>query len=436
MADKAISELVSAEQITATDMFVLEQNGTAKKLTGQVLLNWLTAAADGHGGIQSYALLKTEGLVKTYRFTLADQSYMDIQVTDGRGISSITKTGTSGLTDTYRISYNDGSSSTFSVTNGAKGDTGDNAYIWVKYASQEPIEGSSSFGDLPDNWIGIYWGTSETAPTDWKQYKWFKIKGEQGDTGEPAILISAEVSYQAGPSGTVAPSGTWLSTIPAVAQGQYLWTRIVQQFNTGDPITAYTVSRMGLDGLGSVVSVAGVSPNPDGNVPLAASDVGALSTLGGIMSGQINMNGQKIIGLSTPTESDEPATRGYADGLDAKKGLELIWTNAAMGSEFEATTISARPAGETSTPQDFAIVEYRLKNSGTNHYFSNLIIGKNIFTEIVYTGENGATARRTVKAAGGGSGWSFTFGQATFNGSADNSYIIPVRIYAVKGKVL
>ena len=31
MADKAISELVSAEQITATDMFVLEQNGTAKR---------------------------------------------------------------------------------------------------------------------------------------------------------------------------------------------------------------------------------------------------------------------------------------------------------------------------------------------------------------------------------------------------------------------
>ena len=39
MADKAISELVAAEQIKSTDMFVLEQDGTAKRLQGQTLLN-------------------------------------------------------------------------------------------------------------------------------------------------------------------------------------------------------------------------------------------------------------------------------------------------------------------------------------------------------------------------------------------------------------
>ena len=242
MADKAISELVSAEQITATDMFVLEQNGTAKKLTGQALLNWLTAAADGHGGIQSYALLKTEGLVKTYRFTLADQSYMDIQVTDGRGISSITKTGTSGLVDTYRISYTDGTSSTFTVANGAKGDKGDNSYLWIKYASQEPTAGSHSFGDLPDDWIGVYWGTSATAPTYWQQYKWFKIKGEKGVTGEPARLTSSSVEYQVSDSGTVIPSGAWSSSVPVVAQGKYLWTRITQNFNTGSLVCLYVLA--------------------------------------------------------------------------------------------------------------------------------------------------------------------------------------------------
>ena len=103
MADKKIFELVAAEKITASDMFVLEQNGTAKKLTGQVLLNWLTAAADGHGGIQSYTLQKTEGLVKTYRFTLADKSYMDIQIIDGRGIRSVEKVDTIDLVDIYQI---------------------------------------------------------------------------------------------------------------------------------------------------------------------------------------------------------------------------------------------------------------------------------------------------------------------------------------------
>ena len=45
MADKAISELIAAEQIKAADLFVLEQDSAAKKLTGQILLNWLTAMA-------------------------------------------------------------------------------------------------------------------------------------------------------------------------------------------------------------------------------------------------------------------------------------------------------------------------------------------------------------------------------------------------------
>ena len=315
MADKAISELVSADQITATDMFVLEQNGTAKKLTGQVLLNWLTAAADGHGGIQSYALLKTEGLVKTYRFTLADQSYMDIQVTDGRGISAITKTKTSGLVDTYRISYNDGTSGTFTVTNGAKGDKGDNSYLWIKYASQEPTASSHSFGDLPDDWIGVYWGTSATAPTDWQQYKWFKIKGEKGDPGDPARLTGSSVEYQVSDSGTVIPSGAWSSAVPVVAQGRYLWTRITQNFNTGSPVVSYSVSRMGIDGTGSVSSVAGISPNPDGNIPLTAENVGALPSAGGTMTGPLNMNGQRVTGLPAPVANDEPVTKGYADNL-------------------------------------------------------------------------------------------------------------------------
>ena len=42
MADKQISELIQAAQITDADLFVLEQDGTAKKLTGATLLDFLT----------------------------------------------------------------------------------------------------------------------------------------------------------------------------------------------------------------------------------------------------------------------------------------------------------------------------------------------------------------------------------------------------------
>lgn len=345
MADKAITELVAAEQITATDLFVLQQNDTAKKLPGQVLLNWLTAAADGHGGIKSIEKLKTNVLVDTYRITMADNTTFDFVVNNGRGISNITKTGTSGLVDTYKISFNDGTASTFTVTNGEKGDKGDNAYIWVKYASQEPTASSHSFGDLPDSWIGVYFGTASTAPTNWQQYKWYQWKGEKGDTGDPAILESAEVTYQVGDSGTVIPSGSWMTTIPAVTPGKYLWTRQVIRFNTGNPITSYSVSRFGIDGTGAVSSVAGVVPDEKGNVPLDADSVKALGLTGGVMEGSINMNGHTITGLNEPTGDTQPATKKYADSIESAAEKKKL--------TFFNKSVSAASFGSDSTYADY-----------------------------------------------------------------------------------
>lgn len=317
MADKSVGELIAAQSVTPTDLFVLEQNGTAKKLTGQVLENWLVSFADGHGGIQSIVKKSTSGLVDTYRITLADTTTFDFMVTNGKGINSVSKVSTSGLVDTYRITFNDGTSSTFTVTNGEKGDKGDNQYVWIKYASQKPTASSHSFGDVADNWIGVYSGESATAPADWTQYEWFQIKGEKGDTGEPAKLTSSTVEYQVSDSGTIIPSGAWSSSVPVVAQGKYLWTRTTNNFNTGSPVVSYSVSRMGMDGSGSVSSVAGVSPDATGNVPLTAADVGALAVSGGDMTGEIRMNGQPISGLNNPTEGNQAANKAYVDGIKA-----------------------------------------------------------------------------------------------------------------------
>lgn len=334
MADKAIGELIAAERVNQSDLFVLEQDGAAKKLTGQILENWLLAMAQGHGGIQSIDKVGTSGLVETYRITLADTSYFDFPVTNGKSITGVKKSGTAGLVDTYTIGYNDGSASTFTVTNGAKGDKGDNAYTWIKYASQEPTESSHSMGDIPDNWIGIYSGNAASAPTDWKQYKWYKIKGDQGNTGDPARLLSSSVTYMVSDSGTIVPSGSWVTDVPAVPQGKYLWTRVIQTYNTGSPVTSYSVSRMGMDGSGSVSTVAGISPDPAGNVPLTAADVGALAVSGGDVEGPINMNGQPISGLNDPTEESQAARKGYVDKMLPKSGGTMSGSIAMRGNRI------------------------------------------------------------------------------------------------------
>lgn len=275
MADLSIDMLPAATGINDTDLSVLFQSGVTKKVTGTVMIKWLTQIADGHGGIQSIVKQSSAGIKDTYRITLADTTAFDFVVTNGKGITSIAKSASAGLTDTYTITYNDDTTSTFAVNNGAKGDKGDNAYVWIRYASQKPTASSHNFGILPDNWMGIYSGNLAAAPTDYTLYNWFQIKGEKGNTGAPATLENQSVTYQSSTSGTVIPSGEWQNSIPTVTGGSFLWTRITMQYNSGNPIYAYSVSRMGLDGAGAVASVNQIQPDGNGNVTLTADDVGA-----------------------------------------------------------------------------------------------------------------------------------------------------------------
>lgn len=337
MADQSISELISATQIQDTDLFLLEQGGDAKSLAGRVLLNWLTAAADGHGGIQSIAKLSSSGLTDTYRITLADTTTVDFTVTNGRGIRSIAKSGSSGLVDTYQVSYTDGSSSTFTVTNGAKGDKGDNAYTWIKYASQQPTAASHSMGDIPDTWMGIYTGTLAAAPTDWTLYKWYRVRGDQGATGAPATLTGRSVTYMASDSGTVVPSGSWSSDVPTVTQGRYLWTRVVLTFNTGSPVTSYSVSRFGIDGSGAVSSVNGKDPDPAGNVRVNAEDI--TTTAGTSVEAALAQKQEQITATGL--------LKGTGDGgvTQAKAGVDYqAPITAGAGMRISGTKVSTAAA--------------------------------------------------------------------------------------------
>lgn len=242
MADKAIGSLVQTSTIGLNDLLVLEQNNTAKSITGQNLVSQLATELDGHGGIAS--------------------------------IAKTSSSGTNPKVDTYTITYADTTTATFTVTNGLKGDTGAQTYVWIRYANEEPTS-DADMTSTPDNWIGIYAGTSSSAPAHYTSYDWFEYKGDKGDTGDPAELDSAVIQYQASASGTEIPSGTWSATIPVVAQGQYLWTRTTLTFNSGSPVVSYSVGRIGIDGTGTgtVQSVNEVLPDNDGNVDLSATDI-------------------------------------------------------------------------------------------------------------------------------------------------------------------
>ena len=337
MADKTIGQLTAAPsalgEYTGQELFVLEQNNTAKKLTMQILENWLVSFADGHGGIQTINKTGTSGLVDTYTITFADQSTATFTVTNGNGITGVTQywavssssstvpsswsttRQTMTPTNKYLWSYmtfarDSGSFSTTKSVVGVYGDTGQAWYVWIKYAGVQPTS-DADMGDTPDNWIGIYSGTASTAPTHYTNYQWFEIKGEKGDTGNTGASIASVTRT----GGTGAPGSTDTYTIT---------------LDTGVVAGTFTVYQ-GLNGTGAVASVNGVQPDSGGNVIVEAANINTSS----------NQSVQAVLtDLSTNKQ-----TRITANGI--LKGNGTTISAATKGTDYGAKsfTVTLTTAG-------------------------------------------------------------------------------------------
>lgn len=94
-----------------------------------------------------------------------------------------------------------------------------------------------------------------------KQFSWSLGKqgpqGVKGQDGTSIKITSKSVTYQTSTSGTTAPTGTWVTTVPTVANGQYLWTKTTVQYSDGNKTEAYSVSYKGTNGTnGTSVTVS------------------------------------------------------------------------------------------------------------------------------------------------------------------------------------
>lgn len=79
---------------------------------------------------------------------------------------------------------------------------------------------------------------------------------------------------------------------------------------------------------GVSTKVNGIAPDETGTVTLTATDVGALPSVGGSMTGAINMNGQSISGLNDPTEESQAARKGYVDASVRKAAPRNLLDNS------------------------------------------------------------------------------------------------------------
>ena len=90
----------------------------------------------------------------------------------------------------------------------AKGEAGTNAFVWIRYLEKAPESSNvSDLSDIPNNYMGVYSGSSATAPTEISSYQWFKIKGEQGEKGDKGDQGEKGDTGETGATGPQGPQG-------------------------------------------------------------------------------------------------------------------------------------------------------------------------------------------------------------------------------------
>lgn len=156
-------------------------------------------------------------------------------------------------------------------TPGLDGKDGEDSFVHFAYA--QSADGSVNFNVCEyegATYIGVYTDNIKADSADYRKYAWSKFKGDDGKDGDSIYITSTEVVYIPSDNGITPPQANslatsdgknivdsngneiatnkWLSSIPYVIEGSYLWTRTTVNYSDGNSTVTYSVSRQGIDG--------------------------------------------------------------------------------------------------------------------------------------------------------------------------------------------
>lgn len=156
------------------------------------------------------------------------------------GAAGPTGVGIKSITEYYAVSTTNTTAPTSWVTS-IPTLTASNKYLWnyetVTYTNNSTVSTSKRV-------IGVYGDKGAKGDTGAKGDKGPQgPQGVKGDTGAAGNgIASTAVAYQAGSSGTTAPTGTWSTSVPVTsAEAPYLWTRIIIKYTNGTVTNSYSV---------------------------------------------------------------------------------------------------------------------------------------------------------------------------------------------------
>lgn len=162
------------------------------------------------------------------------------------------------------------------------------------------------------------------------------FKGQTGQNGTSVTVSSTSVTYQAGTSGTTPPTGTWSTTVPSVANGQYLWTKTVVNYSDGKHTESYSVSYKGTNGTNGKDGLDAITMAITSSGGTIFKNTAIATTLTAhVYKGGVEVTGSALSALGTIKWYKDGGTTSVATGATYTIGAGDITNKATFSAQLE-----------------------------------------------------------------------------------------------------
>ena len=279
-------------------------------------------------------------------------------VSDGKSpMPTITVTATSALTKSGTITIPivvDGDitiNKTFSYSIAFKGQTGQNGtsvtvsstsvtyQVGASGTTKPTGEWSTTVPNVPNGqflWTKTVVKYSDGKSTEAYSVSYKGTNGSNGSNGTSVTVSSTSVTYQAGTSGTTPPTGTWSTTVPSVANGQYLWTKTVVNYSDGKSTESYSVSYKGTNGTNGKDGLDAITMAITSSGGTIFKNTAIATTLTAhVYKGGVEVTGSALSALGTIKWYKDGGTTAVATGATYTIGAGDITNKATFSAQLE-----------------------------------------------------------------------------------------------------
>lgn len=179
------------------------------------------------------------------------------------------------------------------------------------------------------------WTKTTVTYSDGKSTTAYSISrtGTNGSNGSSVTVASQSVTYQISASGTTEPTGAWLTTIPTVPAGQYLWTKTVVTYSDGKSTVSFSISRNGANGANGSDALALVV-NSSGGMIFKNTAI-ATTLTARIYKGGAEVTGAALTALGAIKWYKDGATTAIATGTTFTVGAGDVDSRATYVAQLE-----------------------------------------------------------------------------------------------------